>query len=559
MTAGTRAALTVIVLAALLLLAAGFVMEPMAGLPRRQFWLATLPLTPLLGLAAWLAVRVTIDRSLRAAARAVALAGAGDHSARLPEDGGDTGALARAFNEMQEGLEASQNRTHAALEFQAMHDALTGLPNRNLLMDRLAQAIRSAQRGHHCLALMLADLDHFKEINDTLGHPDGDLVLQQAAERMRRVVRESDTVARLGGDEFAFLLPTANDAQAMRIAAKVMQAFEQPFEIEGNAFTLSVSIGISVFPGHGEDGATLMRRADVAMYAAKRGQRGRALYEREYDRHGMRHLAFRNDLRAALAGDQMMLCYQPVVDLSTGAVTGVEALARWRHPARGLLYPDDFIPLAERMGLIKDLTLWVIDAAAGDCREWAALGLELRVAINLSAHNLHDAELPQIVERLISGQPARLRLEVTESAVMPGPSRALEALNRLSAQGVRISIDDFGTGYSSLSYLKQLPVDELKIDKSFVTGMVHDSDDAVIVRSTIDLAHNIGLRVVAEGVEDQATYELLQAMHCDAVQGYYLSRPVPARELIAWLRGGAPVGGGEGSKSAGGTVVKAEP
>ncbi len=426
----------------------------------------------------------------------------------------------------------------AALRHQALHDALTSLPNRALLLDRIEHAIRGAQRNRQPLALMIADLDHFKEINDTLGHPSGDLILRETARRMSMLMRSSDTVARLGGDEFALLLPATDCADAARIAGKVAREIERPFELEGDSFILGVSIGIAMFPEHGEDSSTLMRHADVAMYAAKREHRGHAVYEPEQDCHGLRYLALKSELHTALESDQLKLCYQPVVDLHSGWVTGVEALVRWNHPTRGVLGPDEFIPLAERTGLIRPLTLWVLTTAARHSRAWTAHGLELRVAVNLSVHNLHDGGLPDTIRALVGneGRPVPLRLEITETAIMPGSAHALEILNRLSAQGVRISIDDFGTGYSSLAYLKRLPVDEVKIDKSFVSAMTFDNDDTVIVRSTIDLAHNIGLRVVAEGVEDRATYDLLAGMRCDSAQGFYISRPLEAEDLHAWLR-----------------------
>ncbi|MGE0372472.1 MAG: putative bifunctional diguanylate cyclase/phosphodiesterase, partial [Gammaproteobacteria bacterium] len=428
----------------------------------------------------------------------------------------------------------------AALRHQALHDALTGLPNRALLFDRIEHAIRGARRSHHPLALMITDLDHFKEINDTLGHPFGDLILQETARRMGAAMRSSDTVARLGGDEFALLLPATDAGDAVRIADKVMREIERPFELEGHSFMLGASIGIAMFPEHGDDASTLMRHADVAMYAAKREHCGHTVYRPELDRHSLEYLALKSELHTALESDQLKLCYQPVIDLQSGRVTGVEALTRWNHPTRGLLGPDEFIPLAERTGLIRGLTLWVLNTAARHSRTWAAHGLELRIAVNLSVHNLHDGGLPETIRGLIGGgRPLQLRLEITETAIMPGSAHALEVLNRLSAQGVRISIDDFGTGYSSLAYLKRLPVDEVKIDKSFVSAMALDNDDAVIVRSTIDLAHNIGLRVVAEGVEDKVTYDLLAGMRCDSVQGFYISRPLEADALLAWLRDSA--------------------
>ncbi len=426
-----------------------------------------------------------------------------------------------------------------ALEYQALHDALTGLPNRALLADRLQHALLAAKREQVPLALLLTDLDHFKEINDTLGHHNGDLILKQVAQRMRELVRGSDTVARLGGDEFAILLPTADQTHARQIAEKIIHAVEQPFELEGQTFVLGASIGIAMFPEHGSDGHTLLRCADVAMYSAKRKRRGFAIYESGQDRHSVEYLSLKRELHEAITNNQLLLYYQPVVDLQRGRVTGVEALARWHHPRRGMLYPDDFIPLAEQTGLIRTLTIWVLEEAARQSQEWIELGLELRIAVNLSVHNLHDVHFPDHIARILDvleAHPTRLRLEITETAIMSGSTEALDILNRLSAQGVRISIDDFGTGYSSLSYLKQLPVDEIKIDKSFVIGMAVDNNDAVIVRSTVDLAHNIGLKVVAEGVEDESTYRLLSGLHCDAAQGYYMSEPLSVEDLMVWLR-----------------------
>jgi len=426
-----------------------------------------------------------------------------------------------------------------ALEYQALHDDLTGLPNRALLADRLQQAIRSARREQRSLALLLMDLDHFKEINDTLGHHNGDVILQQVAQRMQQLIRSSDTVARLGGDEFAILLPAADEQHASGITDKIIQSVEQPFTLEGQTFVLGASIGIALFPEHGDDGNTLLQRADVAMYFAKRDHLGFAIYDIKQNPHRVEYLSLKGELREAITNRQLALNYQPVIDIQSGRVSGVEALVRWHHPERGLLMPDEFIPLAEQTGLIRKLTLWVLEEAARQSQAWIDLGLELRVAVNLSVYNLYDSRFPEQIARIIgaiNAQNACLRLEITETAIMSGPSNALEILNRLSAQGVRIAIDDFGTGYSSLAYLKQLPVDELKIDKSFVSGMTVDDNDAVIVRSTIDLAHNIGLRVVAEGVEDESTFHLLAGLHCDAAQGYYMGYPMTVERLLVWLR-----------------------
>jgi len=425
-----------------------------------------------------------------------------------------------------------------ALEHQALHDALTDLPNRILLGDRLEQGIQSAQRQSKPLSLLLIDLDHFKDVNDTLGHHFGDMVLKQVALYFRDVVRSSDTVARLGGDEFAILLPTADLDHALKIARKLINKLDEPFVIEEHTFVMNASIGIATYPEHGLDGVTLMKRADVAMYAAKQRRSGFSIYDSSHDPHSLQALSLMNDLRQAVANDELVLCYQPVIDLSNGHINGVEALARWQHPKYGMLYPDDFIPMAEQTGLIRPLTMWVLENAARQSQQWQGQGLELRIAVNLSAHNLHDTNFPEkfleVLEKEELGLPS-LRLEITETAIMSGSAQAQEVLNKLSARGVRISIDDFGTGYSSLTYLKQLPVDEIKIDKSFVTHMAVDENDIVIVRSTIDLAHNMGMKVVAEGVEDEATYDLLTRLHCDAIQGYYVTEPLIADELVAWM------------------------
>ncbi len=383
------------------------------------------------------------------------------------------------------------------------------------------------------------DLDHFKEINDTLGHHNGDLILQQVAARVRDLLRESDTVARLGGDEFALLLPSAALADAERIAKKIIAMLDRPFELEGQSFHVGGSLGIALHPGHGRDGAALMKQADVAMYEAKRNRTGYSFYDPAKDQHSLRNLSLMGDLRHAVDANQLVLYYQPKVNTQTGRVSGVEALVRWDHPQHGLMYPDDFIPLAEQTGLIKTITLWVLRKALSQSRDWQQSGIDISMAVNLSARNLQDAAFPDEVADLLrefGNQLGRLRLEITETAMMADPARALDILNTLGGMGVRLSIDDFGTGYSSLAYLKQLPVAELKIDRSFIMNMTEVENDAVIVRSTIDLAHNIGLRVVAEGVEDKKTYEMLAELGCDVVQGYYISRPIPASELVRWLQ-----------------------
>ncbi len=425
-------------------------------------------------------------------------------------------------------------------EHQALHDALTDLPNRTLFHDRVGQAIASARREHLPVAVMIMDLDRFKEVNDTLGHSSGDELLEQVGVRLRAALRESDTVARLGGDEFGVLLPRVVDsAAAVAVARKLRKALEEPFTIHGLALQIEASVGIALYPEHGDDVHSLLQRADVAMYVAKEHPGGCEVYAKERDDYSPDRLTLLTELRRAIDVGELVLHYQPKADLKTGHVTGVEALVRWNHPQRGLVRPDEFIPLAQKTGVIVPLTFFVLNDALRQCRTWLLEGLDLCVGVNLSARNLLDVHLPDTVGELLTKwevPPSLLELEITESTILADPVRAMNILSRLSGMGIRLAIDDFGTGYSSLAYLKRLPVDELKIDKSFVQGMEEDENDAVIVRSTIDLGRNLGLRVVAEGVETAEAWRQLAALGCDVAQGYYLSRPVPANELAAWLR-----------------------
>jgi diguanylate cyclase (GGDEF)-like protein/PAS domain S-box-containing protein len=433
----------------------------------------------------------------------------------------------------------TERKTHAAaLEYQALHDTLTDLPNRTLVLDRLRQAIHAAGRESKPLALLLMDLDRFKDVNDALGHHHGDLLLKLVGPRVLGVLRESDTIARLGGDEFAVLLPGTDIDGATVTAQKILEALDRPFVVEGFFLDIGASIGIALFPEHGEDVDMLMRRADVAMYSAKQSSSGYAVYISEHDRHSPRRLALMGELRHAIERQEFILYYQPKVDLKTRRAIGVEALIRWKHPQHGLIQPDEFITLAEHTGFIKQLTFWVLSDALRQWRVWHQSGIDLSVAVNLSARNLQDLQMPDQFAELFRNtdvEPRKLELEITESAIMADPSRAMEILTRLRSKNIRFSIDDFGAGYSSLGYLKKLPIDAVKVDKSFVLGMAANADDAVIVRSTIDLAHNLGLKVVAEGVESQETLDRLAAMGCDAAQGFYLSRPIPAEELTHWL------------------------
>jgi diguanylate cyclase len=433
-------------------------------------------------------------------------------------------------------------RSQAAGRFayQALHDPLTGLSNRILLRDRTGQAIRQADRELVPAALLLLDLDRFKEVNDTLGHHYGDQLLVQVGERLRAALRGVDTVARLGGDEFAVLLPKITTSEgAMAVAKKLQAALEEPFTLEGLALEVEASIGVAIYPEHGNDPEELLQRADIAMYVAKETHAGFVLFDPTLDQHSPRRLALLGELRRAIDTGQLVLHYQPKVDTHSGQVLGVEALVRWQHPTHGLVPPADFIPLAERTGLITPLTHHVLNTALGQCRAWQQAGHELSVAVNISARRMLDLTFPDEVAGLLATwqlPPRLLVLEITESTMMADPQHARQVLSRLHQMGVQLSIDDFGTGYSSMAYLKNLPVNELKVDRSFVSQMIGNTSDAVIVRSTVDLGRNLGLRVVAEGVEDQTTLQELDALGCHAIQGYYISRPVPADDLLTWLK-----------------------
>jgi diguanylate cyclase (GGDEF)-like protein len=429
---------------------------------------------------------------------------------------------------------------------QALHDALTDLPNRRLFRDRVNQSVVAARRSRVPVAVMIIDLDRFKEVNDTLGHHIGDILLQQVASRLQATLREGDTIARLGGDEFAVLLPSVTGTvAAAAVAEKLVKALEAPFSIRTWTFDIDASIGIAVSPEHGDTVDALMQRADVAMYLAKESRAGFELYSADRDRHSPRRLALLSDLRRALDDGSLVLHYQPKADMRTGGVRGVEALLRWNHSEHGPIPPDEFIPLAEHTGLIRPLTLYVLDHALAQCRAWNDDGIEVGMAVNLSVRNLYDPSFADEVSAMLAkwGVPAaQLEFEITESVIMADPMRAMAVLARLSELGVGLSLDDFGVGYSSLAYLKRLPVTEIKIDKSFVMNLAHDESDAMIVRTTIALARSLGMRVVAEGVEGAETWVKLIALGCDVAQGHYLSKPRPAAEITPILRRLGPAG-----------------
>jgi diguanylate cyclase (GGDEF)-like protein/PAS domain S-box-containing protein len=439
----------------------------------------------------------------------------------------------------EEALQASQERLLEQMgqaEHQALHDDLTGLPNRTLFRDRAEQAVLRGKRDGSGFAVMLIDLDRFKEVNDTLGHHSGDLLLREVAERLRGALRKNDTVARLGGDEFGVIgSDLCDDAAARTIADKLREVLLQPVVVGGLAMEVEASVGIAIFPAHGEDVETLIRHADVSMYVSKNTHTP-IVYASEYDHHSLTRLVLIGELRRALDGNELVVHYQPQARLATGEVGKVEALVRWQHPQRGLLGPDQFIPLAEQTGLIRSLTRHVLDASLAQCRAWRDEGRQLAVAVNITSRELIDLHFPDEVAELLAKwdvQAALLELEITETTIMTDLPRTRSILARLRKLGVRLAIDDFGSGHSSLGYLKRLPIDVLKIDQSFVKQMGEDPGDAAIVRSAIDVGHSLGLEVVAEGVEDEQARRRLEELGCDAFQGYYLGRPQAASALHA--------------------------
>jgi diguanylate cyclase (GGDEF)-like protein len=419
----------------------------------------------------------------------------------------------------------------------SMHDSLTGLPNRALFHDRTERALLLARRSGEQVAVMLVDLNRFKDVNDTLGHHYGDLLLTQVAERFAATIRKGDSVARLGGDEFAVLLCATSREGATAAAIRLTSALRDPFNVKDITLDVDASVGIAL-AAPDADVETVLRHADVAMYEAKSQHAPFAAYELTRDDNTMARLALLGDLRRAITRNELVLHYQPKVSLTTGELHSVEALVRWNHPSRGLLAPDAFIPIAESTAVIHPLTKEILRQALTQARNWQDRGWTIPVAVNISARSLHDLDFPVQVQRQLDtiGVPAELlTLELTESAIMTDAGRALTVLQALDAMGISLSIDDFGTGYSSMAYLRKLPVRELKIDRSFVNGLTTERSDLVLVQSAVDLGHNLGLHVVAEGVEDAATQQALTAMGCDLMQGYYISRPVLATELDRWL------------------------
>jgi len=450
--------------------------------------------------------------------------------------------VAHVFAIMRDGIARRENE----IKRLAYWDLLTELPNRiqftSLLRQAIAADVSETQdipdvQTNSCFVLMM-DLDRFKLVNDIMGHSFGDLILKRVADRLRDALPGAQ-LARLGGDEFALLLPNSTLESACNAARNILMLLEQPITIEDQAVDLGAGIGIAGYPGHGDNEETLLSHAEVAMYAAKRNVGSNFIvYCPEIDHGSQENLSLISELRSAIQENQLRLYVQPKFGLNEKKVVGVEALVRWIHPTRGFLVPDNFILFAEQTGIIRSLTKWVLDKSAEFCGELSGKGIDLKISVNVSTHDLLDPDLPikfaEILRRY-NINTSSICLEITESAIMNDPLRAQITLERLSAMGLELSIDDFGTGYSSLAYLKRLPVNELKIDKSFVLQMSRDDDDRTIVKSTIDLGHNMGMRVVAEGVENSAAMQLLTEMHCDQVQGNYINKPIPAEHFVDWL------------------------
>ena len=500
-----------------------------------------LALIALLGLAATIAVGLALSRGIvapiremTAAARRVA---AGDF-APIEVDGrkDQVGELATAFRAMQEGVAASVSKMTEL----AHRDALTGLPTKLLFADRLDQAIASGARAGTSVALLILNLDRFGHVNETLGHHIGDLLLREVAARLRSVIRRaSDSVARIGGDEFAILMSGCRLSDAQRVAEAVARALELKMTLDGHVVDVHPSIGLAVCPDHGHDPGKLLQRADIAMRAAKQDKLRIVTWDDRYEENGEKRLSLMSDLKKAVDNEELALMYQPRVALGECGEHFVEALVRWQHPTRGLVPPSEFVPLAEQTGYIRTITQWVLGQAIAQCAEWRSRGLPINISINISACDLVDPDLPARLAQCFEKEGCAaqwITLEITENAIVGDPGHALKNLERLHELGCRLALDDYGTGYSTLAYLRRLPLDELKVDKSFTMGMTKDASDALIVRSTIELAHKLGLVVVAGGVEDEATLEELRALGCDAVQGFLVSRPLAVADVPSWVR-----------------------
>jgi diguanylate cyclase (GGDEF)-like protein len=508
-------------------------LAPFRRISQSFFWLTFAGLALLVGGSLLIARSITKPVSrLADAARRVQ---AGDYKRHVEVERQDEiGELAVSFNHMLDGIE-SREREILRLAYE---DGLTALPNRAMFNQQLEQAIRTARRGGSPLSVLLFDMDRFKAINDTLGHPIGDQALREVGQRVRRALRDSDVVARLGGDEFAVLLATGGTTPRV-VADKILKSLERPLVVDGQQMDIAASIGIAIFPEHGADAPALLRAADVAMYDAKRSKTGYTIYDPTHDERRQEFLTLLGELRRAVEAGELVLHYQPKLSLAEDRVNAVEALVRWDHPVRGFVAPAEFIPFAEQTGYISQITRWVLGRAIDQCGKWHRAGLNVRMCVNISARDLRmeDTLVQYTWAALLAAElpPGMLCLEITESGLMDDPKCAQSTLRKLRDLGIETSIDDYGTGYSSLAYIKQLAVNELKIDRGFVAGMEADKRNAAIVRSTIELGHNLGLTVVAEGVETEHELTQLRRFGCDVAQGFHLGKPMSAEALEAWL------------------------
>jgi diguanylate cyclase (GGDEF)-like protein len=493
-----------------------------------------------ISIAGSVVIALSITRPIELLLAAVKRIRGGDYSEPIvvPRED-EIGALAQGLEHMRTGIAA---REQQILKL-AYEDPLTQLPNRSQFALALEQGIAHARTRGRQLAIMVMDLDRFKYVNDSLGHGVGDHVLREVGSRLRLMQGEIECVARLGGDEFALLVHESAVAAVSAVAHRIITALEVPIIYHGQPLDVGTSIGIAMFPAHGENSETLVRNADIAMYVAKRTRSGCAVYEKDYDTSQQEHLSLLGELRHAVEHNELRLHYQPKVDLHSATVAACEALLRWEHPRRGIVPPAAFIPFAEHTGYIKVLSRWVLEEAVRQLGVWRSQGLQLQVSVNLSARDLLNRELPETISAILARNdvPASmLCLEITESGFMEDPTHAIRVLERLAEIGLQLSIDDYGTGYSSLSYLMKLPAKELKIDRSFVSHVSGDSDLRTIVSSTIEMGHRLGMKVVAEGVEDGESYALLRELGCDTAQGYYMSPPLPPDAFQAWLEGRLP-------------------
>lgn len=477
-----------------------------------------------------------ITEPLRKLAEVAKRLGKGDYTANINIKRDDElGALANAFESMQHGIEQRED----AVRRMAFWDNLTNLPNRVQFTNLLVAALEMAKTDNTSCSVLLLDLDRFKHVNDMLGHEVGDKLLKELALRLKECVAGSgENLARLGGDEFAVLLPNHDTDAAKQVALKIVKALEKPILLAEHTIDMGAGIGLATYPVHGAESQILMSRAEIAMYMAKQRGSEIVVYDPVLDKSSQQSLSMLSEMRRAIENNEFRLHVQPKVALSTGKPVGVEALIRWKHPEKGFLYPDQFIPFAEQTGFIRILTLWVLETSAVLCNTWAQSGIHLQMAVNLSTRDLMDVNLASKFKDILDRHnvdPSAFCLEITESAIMDDPARAAKTLEQLHAMGVDLAIDDFGTGYSSLAYLKQLPVNKLKIDKSFVLNMEKNTDDEKIVKSTVDLGHNMELRVVAEGIENVSVWRLLDKMGCDYAQGYFISKPMPSELMPEWL------------------------